>query len=172
MWTWKMPEEIMWKTRSRNHGSIDLWLAGSTTGGVGSCLLAWLWSLGCVMSIILLLKLYDNRPQTAWPVNVTINTTISLLTTVGKLGFVAANTAALGQLRWNWYSNPRKLSDIASFDTASRGSPIGSMQLIMKLHVRYLASIRAVVSIVAIFYISLTQQALSFPDRTVVSGRA
>lgn len=135
-------------------------------------LCAWLWSCLCILVIILILRLYDNRPRSDWPESVTINTTVSLLTTVSKLGFVAANTAALGQLRWNWYSKPRLLGDFDGFDTASRGSPVGSLMLIWKLHVRHLASIGALVSLVAIFFSSLTQQAISFRERNLVQGTA
>lgn len=135
-------------------------------------ILSWLFSFVIVLVIIFILRIYDQRPLTDWSGSITINTTVALLTTVAKLGFVAANSAALGQLRWNWYSKPHLLSDLKGFDDASRGSPWGSVQLLLKLHVRHLASTGAVISLAAIFFSSLTQQALTFPSRYVPSGSA
>lgn len=125
-----------------------------------------------VLAIIIILRIYDEHPLTDWSGSITINTTVALLTTVAKLGLIAANSGALGQLRWNWYSKPHLLSDLNSFDDASRGSPWGSVQLLLKLHVRHLASTGAFISLAAIFFSSLTQQALTFPSRSISSGSA
>lgn len=126
-----------------------------------------LWGIVLLLAVCIILKEYDNRPQSDWRGAVTINTAVSLLTTVAKLGFTAANTAALGQLRWNWYSNPRPLSDWVTFDTASRGSPWGFCSTAVETSCSPFGVYRAFVSLAGIFFASLTQQAFTF--RSTVS---
>lgn len=125
-------------------------------------ILSLLWGIIGVLIIVALLLVYNNRPQSDWSGSISLNSLVALLTTVAKLGFVSANTAALGQLRWNWYSSPRPLGDWVTFDQASRGSPSGSASLMWKIRGLHLAPIGAFVSLAAIFFSSLTQQALVF----------
>ncbi|KAK5011915.1 hypothetical protein LTR60_004658, partial [Cryomyces antarcticus] len=131
-------QEKSWTRRTWNRFFDDWWAWE---------LLGWLFSCTTVLSIVIILRVYDERPRTDWPEGITINTTVALLTTTAKLGLVAANSAALGQLRWNWYSKPHLLSDLKEFDDASRGSHWGSVQLLLKLHVRHLASTGAFISL-------------------------
>ncbi|KAF5503032.1 hypothetical protein CGCF413_v005852 [Colletotrichum fructicola] len=59
----------------------------------------------------------------------------------------------LGQLKWEWFSQPRRLADVVLFDDASRG-PWGSLMLLVKQTFRlehsYVASIGAIITIAAL----------------------
>ncbi|CAI0643376.1 unnamed protein product [Colletotrichum noveboracense] len=61
--------------------------------------------------------------------------------------------SGLGQLKWEWFKNPRTLADVVLFDDASRG-PWGSLMLIVKqplpLKHSYVASIGALITIAAL----------------------
>ena len=93
-------------------------------------LLGLLLSAGALAAIVGLLAHYDNRPQPLWR-HVSLNTVVSWLATVAKFMAMIPLTRGLGQLKWDWFaSGERRLVDMRTFDSASRG-PTGSVRLLL-----------------------------------------
>ncbi|KAI0515452.1 hypothetical protein F5B22DRAFT_646726 [Xylaria bambusicola] len=91
--------------------------------------------LWCVMAIAFLvgmsafLAAHQGIPQPQWRYGISINTVISLLVgaIVGALASVLS--ACVGQTKWQWFASPRVLSDIETFDGATRNF-WGKLQLL------------------------------------------
>lgn len=113
---------------------------------------AWLVSLLALLGIIVLLYLHQDRPNPyslikPWHVNIrgkryqrqvhlTVNACLSIFATIFKASLAVPVAAALGQLKWSWFSNPKPLSHYQLYDSASRGV-VGSAMLIWNLRGRY-----------------------------------
>jgi hypothetical protein len=84
------------------------------------------------------LGLYNNSPApTRWPLGITLNAYISVLSAIGKYTMAVPLEEALGQLRWLYFaSGPRKLIDFERFDDATRG-PWGALALLIFTKARY-----------------------------------
>lgn len=118
----------------------------------------WVWELLSLLlaaiafaAIVITLAIYQGRPLPQWPHQISINTLIAIFTAVlkaallvpvgeGKFARVAGNarlTQCIGitRLKWLWFRQPRKLGDLETFDSASRG-PWGSFLLFLALHGR------------------------------------
>jgi hypothetical protein len=75
----------------------------------------------------------------------------------------------ISQLKWNWFydSNGRKkkqLSDIQSFDTASRG-PLGSVVVLLKHKRQSLVSLGAIIIVFALVFDPFMQQVITYRIR-------
>lgn len=69
--------------------------------------------------------------------------------------------AAISQLKWSWYQNPRPLNDFTTFDLASRGI-WGSLQLLQRTHGLHLTSLGAVITILAAASDPFVQQTIKY----------
>ncbi len=108
----------------------------------------WLLELICLVlgtasmvSTVVLLVSYQNKRvpglNSFLGVNITLNTIIAILGTIGRASLLYSVTECISQQRWAWFSGPAKpLTDLESFDQGSRGA-WGSFLLIWKLRVRY-----------------------------------
>jgi hypothetical protein len=99
---------------------------------------AWSWELAaCVVAIltlvgiIVVLRIYDGKTQPNWPAGINLNAIIALLTTLMKAAMATYIAEALSQLKWTWFKDTRKLSDLSALDSASRGA-WGSAQLLVQ----------------------------------------
>lgn len=98
---------------------------------------SWTWetvavllNLAVTAIILLTLALLNNKKLPNWPLGITPNTLISILTTFSKSMLLFVVGQCLGQLKWVWFARrARPLKDIGTFDEASRG-PWGSLLLI------------------------------------------
>lgn len=154
----KIPIEIV-KTVSTEVTSLDVenqtatpspTIDESTFGGTDDY---WKWEIGGVvgsalalMGIIIFASHYNDGPTPIWsmPVNkynktftVTMNSILSLLSTIAKICVLIPVSKGLGQLKWIWFAKKeRSLRDIETFESASRGLT-GSALLMWKLKFRY-----------------------------------
>ncbi|KAI0530162.1 hypothetical protein GGR58DRAFT_508737 [Xylaria digitata] len=95
----------------------------------------------CVVAIAFLvgmsvfLAAHQGVPQPQWPYGISINTVVTLLVgaMVGALASVLS--ACIGQTKWQWFASPRVLSDIETFDGATRNL-WGKLQLLTHGHGR------------------------------------
>lgn len=94
----------------------------SWTFEILNCLIA----VAFLIAIILVLYNFDGKPVPDWPYGITLNALVSVLSTAMKAGMVCMATEALSQLKWSWFSQGNKLSDLALLDAASRG-PVGAL---------------------------------------------
>lgn len=89
-------------------------------------------SVACLIAIFILLSRLDNQPSAAWQSYFSIQTTLSIIATALKGATLLATTSAFGQLKWAWYCQSQQLSQLQTFDNASRG-PFGAFQLLWSL---------------------------------------
>lgn len=94
----------------------------SWTFEILNCLIA----VAFLVAIILVLYNFDGKPVPEWPYGITLNALVSVLSTAMKAGMVCIATEALSQLKWSWFNQGNKLSDLALLDAASRG-PVGAL---------------------------------------------
>ncbi len=61
--------------------------------------------------------------------SVSINSVLSIFSTIVKSAVMIPVAASIGQLKWLWFSDGHKLADFQKFD-AAKGGPLGSVLLI------------------------------------------
>jgi hypothetical protein len=100
-------------------------------------------SFAAITALICLLSTQDGKRQRTWANGtLTLNTAISILSTIIRSSVVVPIAAALTQQKWLWFRssraniNGRRLWDYEVFDRASRGVP-GSIQLLGTTGMRY-----------------------------------
>ena len=123
-------------------------------------------STACLVAILIVLRIFDNQAAPTLPYGITLNAAIATLATASRLMLIYTVTAAISQLKWCWYLKTRKIKDMQVFDDASRG-PWGSMTLLISLRARPVASIGALVTILALAFDPFVQLILTYPTRMV-----
>lgn len=92
----------------------------------------WVVSFVFFTAIIGILSAYDQRRAPRLPHDISLNTIVSLLATVGTSVLMMTVASGLGQVKWNWFkTQARPMCDFQSIDAASRG-PAGSFRLVIK----------------------------------------
>ncbi|KAG8532459.1 uncharacterized protein KY384_002336 [Bacidia gigantensis] len=130
-------------------------------------LLCYLGSLISLIIIIVILRRYDGRPQPNWPHNITLNSVISWFTTLFKANLLVPITACLSQASWiHFRSKSHALTDMVVYDAASRG-PLGSLLLLWSFRAQYVASIGALITVLALGIDPIIQQTISIKTREV-----
>jgi hypothetical protein len=122
-------------------------------------------SVGAASAAVGVLGLYNGRPLEEWRYRLSINTVISFLAIISKSSLALVVEGCLGQLKWIWYSSPRKhhsLLDFQTFDSASRG-PYGAVQLLLTLREIDIGLLGAFVVLCALVYEPFIQQTISTP---------
>jgi hypothetical protein len=85
-----------------------------------------------LVSLVIVLNQYNNQPLPEWPLGLTLNTAVALITTVLRSVTVVVICEAISQLKWNRFvTQERRLSDLQVFDQASRG-PWGSLLMVLR----------------------------------------
>jgi hypothetical protein len=88
-------------------------------------------------SMIVLLVAFDGKSQPAWPYGVTLNSAVSLLSTITKSLLLIPAAACISQSIWiNYVKREYSLGILTTYDAASRG-PWGAVQLLWALKSRY-----------------------------------
>lgn len=60
---------------------------------------------------------------------ITLNAFVAVFSAVAKAALILPVSEAIGQLKWIWFRDGRRLYDFHAFDNASRG-PLGSVLLL------------------------------------------
>ena len=95
-------------------------------------ILSWFSAASALSMIVLSLGLLHDKPLPQWPSGITVNSLVSVLSQIGQWGLMGSVAKALGQLKWLWFTRPKKpLMDFVVFDEASKG-PWGSLLLLIK----------------------------------------
>lgn len=138
---------------------------------IGACI----FSLGCFAAVVGVLASYDAKSLTSWNFvfGITLNTLVAILSTLSRSSLLVPVTSCISQLKWiHLVAAPRPLREVQVFDDASRG-PWGSLELIWRLHVKTkLATWGSIITILTLAMGPFTQQLLSYPSRSVISGTA
>lgn len=79
-----------------------------------------------IIALIVVLRVYDGQlaPRFGAVFNgaLTLNTIVAILSTASKAALLYPVTECISQLKWIWFSKDyRRLSDMSTFDNASRG---------------------------------------------------
>ncbi|KAJ4326309.1 hypothetical protein N0V84_003175 [Fusarium piperis] len=123
-------------------------------------------SLLCLGGIAAIFVYMDDQPLSHWPVYISLNATISILTTALGATMMHSVSAFISQLKWlHFKKRPRTLSNFESFDEASRGVS-GSTKFLFKVRWN-LASLGALITILRLGLAAFTQQVVEIGDRPV-----
>ncbi|KAI0549841.1 hypothetical protein F4679DRAFT_544869 [Xylaria curta] len=171
----RIPNPRSCYTRYRRHG-----LRRRVANHSGIWASTWLWEILsiilsgiCIILIFVILKIHNQKPVPQFAYGITLNAIISTLATFSKSLLLVSVAAAISQLKWHWFQNTegRRVIDTQRFDDASRG-PWGSLVFLAGPSRWSLASMGALVSILALAFEPFTQQLTTYPARkTVVSTR-
>lgn len=149
-------EQRLWKySASRN--VVKRWLLE---------LISWSLSAACMAGIVVMLFIYKNDPIPNWPLGLTLNAYISVLSKIASAALLLPISEALGQLKWSWFQgdNSKKMWDFEIFDNASRG-PWGSLLLLVRTKGKSLAALGAAVTIFALALDPFFQQVVQYPEK-------
>ncbi|MCJ1423526.1 hypothetical protein MMC29_001410 [Sticta canariensis] len=140
-------------------------------GGWTVELLAFVVSFASIVAIIILLRRYNGHAQPDWPHNITLNSVLSWFSTLFKASLLVPVAACFGQASWaHYHSGSRPLTDLAIYDSASRG-PIGSVQPLWYFKAKYVASIGAIATVLALGVDPIIQQTISINAHVVNSTK-
>ncbi len=92
-------------------------------------------SLLSMVAIVLVLRLHEGRPLPTWPFSITINSLVSVFTTIMKATMLVPIAAGISQMKWHWFQQHHVLNDIEVYDEASRG-PWGGLKLLWSIRWR------------------------------------
>jgi hypothetical protein len=136
---------------------------------------AFIFSMGCFAAVVGVLASYNTRSLASWNFvfGITLNTLVAILSTLSRTALLVPVASCISQLKWiHLVTAPRSLRDVQVFDDASRG-PWGSLELIWRLHIgAKLATWGSVITILTLAMGPFTQQLLSYPSRSIISGNA
>lgn len=127
-------------------------------------------SMGCMLAIIIILFHMNNRPLSAWDLPISLNTAISVFSALSQTSMMLSVAEGISQLKWIYFQQrEHPLIHLQTFDEASRG-PWGAMMFIWKIRWHALvASVGAVITILALAMQSFTQQTIKLPSRQVLT---
>lgn len=111
-----------WRWKLRNVAS-NFWLWDTS-----ACLL----SLGLSGAIGWQLMRLDGNPLSTWDYRLSPQSTLAFAVTIAKAAMLIPISSALGQLKWHWFRQTRKLDGMEHFDEASRGV-LGSIRLLFRI---------------------------------------
>lgn len=110
----------------------------------------------------------DGRHLSAWKSPISINTVVSILTTLCTAALMHGVGEFISQLKWlHFKDEPHKLQEFKAFDEASRG-PWGSAKFLGKIKWN-LATLGALITIVRFGFSPLAQQVVNIEQRFVAT---
>ncbi|KAL4864707.1 hypothetical protein BDV12DRAFT_200871 [Aspergillus spectabilis] len=125
-------------------------------------------ALGLLIGIAFIFWHMDNKPLSAWRGRVSLNATISILTTACATALMHGVSTFISQFKWLYFkSRPRRLADFETFDGASRGV-WGSILLLTTVKWN-LATIGAFVTILRLTFSPFAQQVVLIEQRDIIS---
>ncbi|KAK4132539.1 hypothetical protein BT67DRAFT_385374 [Trichocladium antarcticum] len=95
-------------------------------------ILCCLLGVACFAIIVAVLRTFEGRGLTDWPLTVSLNTLVAFLVAICHVALAVPLTEGLSQLKWNSFARGKKpLADFQTFEDAKR-SPVGSAILLCK----------------------------------------
>lgn len=136
----------------------------------------WLWesfssilALSLFVGITIIFCYMDNKPLSAWRGSISLNATISILTTACTTALMHGISTFIGQAKWLYFKKrPRKFADFERFDEASRGV-WGSLLLLITVKWN-LATVGAFITILRLTISPLAQQVVLIEQRDIISS--
>ncbi|KAI1132457.1 hypothetical protein F5Y10DRAFT_208431 [Nemania abortiva] len=129
--------------------------------------------IGALFAIVGTLFPHQNQPTPQLPSWTSVNSLVAIEIVIMKLVIATIASQGLGQLKWRWYyKNSRPLSDLAVFDSASRGI-FGAIKLVWLLRGRgLLASMGALVLIISTIIDPFGQEIIRFYQCSILEPSA
>ncbi|KAJ5446849.1 hypothetical protein N7445_001670 [Penicillium cf. griseofulvum] len=125
-------------------------------------------AMGLLIAIAVIFWYMDNKPLSAWRASVSLNATVSILTTACTTALMHGVSTFIGQSKWLHFKNgPRKLEDLETFDGASRGV-WGSILLLTTVKWN-LATIGAFITILRLAFSPFAQQVVLIEQRDIIT---
>jgi hypothetical protein len=143
-------------------------------------LLAWIICASGLIGLAITLAVTQNHPIPQWTaqrsgsnvkLTVTINSVISIFSTLIKSTLLIPVVASLHQLKWIWFKEDRPLADVKLFEGAGKG-PLGSVILFWRLRGKSLACLGAIITIASLGVDFTLQQLVTYPLRPAERGVA
>lgn len=152
-------EQKLWKY-SASSNIVKRWLLE---------IMSWLLSALCMSAIIIFLFFLQGKPfPKQWPMNITLNAYIAILSRIASASLMLPVSEALGQLKWSWFQgHSKKMWDFELFDNASRG-PWGSLMLLVRTRGTTLAALGAAITIFVMAMDPFFQQIVRYPQVMVL----
>lgn len=126
-------------------------------------------ALGLLIGIAIIFWYMNNKPLSAWRGGISLNATVSILTTACTTALMHGVSTFIGQSKWLHFKNgPRKLADFETFDGASRGV-WGSILLLTTVKWN-IATIGAFITILRLSFSPFAQQVVLIDQRDVISS--
>ncbi|KAK6853870.1 hypothetical protein PG995_010682 [Apiospora arundinis] len=126
----------------------------------------WFWEIVSLATAVVLLAAivallchYEGEQVPRWPFSINLNTLVALLSTILRAAMLVAAAEVISQAKWSWFSQPRPLSHLHDFESASRGVA-GSLKLLFIAPQSSLAVVAAMVTISSLAIGPFTQQAI------------
>ncbi|KAF2654709.1 hypothetical protein K491DRAFT_716834 [Lophiostoma macrostomum CBS 122681] len=127
-------------------------------------IISWSVSAVCMAGIIGVLFVYKDKRIPNWPLGLTLNAYISVLSKIASAGLLLPVSEALGQLKWSWFNKgSKKIWDFEIFDNASRG-PWGSLLLLVRTKGKSLAALGTAITVFALALDQFFQQVVEYPE--------
>jgi hypothetical protein len=129
-------------------------------------LISWILSAACMAGIVIMLMVLQDKRIPTWPLGLTLNAYISVLSKTASAALLLPVSEALGQLKWSRFQgdSSQKVWDFELFDNASRG-PWGSFLLLIRTKGKSLAALGAAVTLFALCLDPFFQQVVQYPER-------
>ena len=86
-------------------------------------------SILSLLCIVVILRIYEGRPLPDWPLSITINSLVSIFSTVMGMTLLVPLEQCIGQAKWHWFQDYRPLVDMETYDRGSRG-PWGALKML------------------------------------------
>ncbi|KAF6832933.1 hypothetical protein CPLU01_05882 [Colletotrichum plurivorum] len=115
--------------------------------------------------VVVVLDRFNGRDLPTWPFKITLNSFLSLFTTLTKAAMLVPVCAAISHLQWVWYRGSGKsLYDFYLIDQASRGA-WGSVVLLWRFRLQHLVACGAFLVAISALTSPMTQLAIDYAVR-------
>ncbi|KAK8053984.1 hypothetical protein PG996_013285 [Apiospora saccharicola] len=128
-------------------------------------ILAMATSVACTVATCVILMTFNNNRVPDLPNAVNLNAIVSTLSIVSSSLMMYAVSAAIGQVKWNWFRAQRQpLHHLELLNEASRG-PLGSLGILLAGTVRSLATLGALVTLLNLGVAPFVQQVIDLSSK-------
>ncbi|KAF2664059.1 hypothetical protein BT63DRAFT_429586 [Microthyrium microscopicum] len=122
-----------------------------------------------LLAIVVILATHEGKPL-ATQATISINSWISIFTAIMKAAIMLPVQEGISQMKWLWFQEARPLIQMDLFDSASRG-PWGALLLLLSSYRgHHLASLGAVITIIALAIDPFSQQVIQYNTCQITSS--
>ncbi|ETS79526.1 hypothetical protein PFICI_09379 [Pestalotiopsis fici W106-1] len=154
-----IPEELPQRLEPVAKPSSNWWIVEGV---------AWIASAIALAVVIATVAMTDGKPLPTWPMDITLNSFISFMTTIMKAAAAIPVAEGISQLKWLWYRKAGAVRDIQTFDEASRGT-WGSAKLLVSTRGIHLGKLGAIITIILLAVDPFVQQVVVYEKQPVIS---